>query len=58
MMLYYNPILEEMFVIKRGVLKGWFLLETSFGTTLFKTLPDLLKSTTIVEDSIVVDKDF
>ncbi len=58
LMLYYNPILDEMFIVRRGVIKGYFLLETSFGTTLNRTYEELVTSTTILEDAVIVDINF
>lgn len=58
LMLYYNPVLDELFIVKRGIIKGYFLLETSFGTSLFKTDLELIKSTTILQDAIVIERNF
>lgn len=58
MMLYYNPVVDEFFVVKYGIFGKYFMLETGFGTTLFKTFEELEKSTTILENSVLVEGDF
>lgn len=54
--LHYNYELDELFIIKRGVIKGYYMLEDWYGTSLFKTLEELEKSSTLVGNSILVQE--
>lgn len=58
LVLYYNSDLDELFIVKRGPIFGYWLLETSFGTSLFKTYDELEKSTTILNNSVLLDDEF
>ena len=49
--LYYNYELDELFLIKRGVLFGKWLLETFEGTSLFETFDELKASTNLLNNS-------
>ncbi len=52
--LYYNFELDELFLIKKGVIFGKYMLEDWYGTSLFDTLEELEKSSTLVGNSIFV----
>lgn len=54
--LHYNWELDELFLIKRGVIFGKYILETEEGSSLFTTLKELEQSTSLIIQSTFIDE--
>lgn len=55
--LHYNYELDELFLIKRGVVFGKYMMETFEGTSLpYKKFSDLETTTSIIEHSIFIQE--
>lgn len=51
--LYYNYELDELFMIKKGVIFGKYMLEDDHGTSKpFKTFEELEASSNLLDNSI------
>lgn len=53
--LQYDSVSDELFLLKRGVLFGYFILENNEGSFLYKTLEDLKTNNPLVKDSVFID---
>lgn len=58
MLLCFNYEIDELFLIKRGCIFSYWLLEDSHGTSFYKKYDDFIKSSTLLNEYVIIDNDF
>jgi hypothetical protein len=56
--LCYNYETDELFLLKRGCIFAYYLLEDEHGTSFNKNRNEFIKSSSLLQNYVVIEKDF